>query len=371
MRLNVIATAGENNPQVWHEYLRMLLKREDYGEAERVLRRLQKIDPRSTSTLELTARVLAEKGDVQRATLVIRELLPRSLADIDKDERARRLAAIERVGLLLTDLGILDDAEKVYRQLYKLSPSTGLSLAEFLGTHREAEEAFAILKKIRDALINASMPRSAVIEKGLRVIARRGTEIDPSFAKTVGEWLDAELRENPGSIGLMVFKARYYEITEKYQEARDTYLGLLERPGLSGVHRAVVLNNLAFLLASVDLAPGDADRAEELVEEAIGILGPTTDILDTRGLVRLAQGRVDEAISDFELSVTDKPSAEKYFHLVEAYLAANRHQDAARAWANAEELQLSPAKLNGMRRPSYQSTKEKIENIRREEGTSA
>ena len=88
-------------------------------------------------------------------------------------------------------------------------------------------------------------------------------------------------------------------------------------------------------------------------------------------MVRLAQGRVDEAISDLELSVTDKPTAEKYFHLVEAYLAANRNEDAVLAWSEAEKLQLSPASLNGMQRPRYESTKEKIDGIRQNEGTRA
>ena len=55
------------------------------------------------------------------------------------------------------------------------------------------------------------------------------------------------------------------------------------------------------------------------------VLGPNSDLLDTRALGYLASGDVKKALEDFRAAVMDAPSsplsASKYFHLAQAETA--------------------------------------------------
>ena len=90
----------------------------------------------------------------------------------------------------------------------------------------------------------------------------------------------------------------------KYDDAAGVYRKLLGRPDVTGVRRAIVLNNLSFLEAlSASAAKGDDPLA--MAEEAAQIMGPNSEILDTRAVVLTAQGKYKDAIHDLELAVTD------------------------------------------------------------------
>ena len=124
-------------------------------------------------------------------------------------------------------------------------------------------------------------------------------------------------------------------------EAITTYRGLLAREDLPPAQTAVVANNLAFLLAR----PETAAEAEQLIDRAILELGPSPDILDTRGVVLLAAGKTGAAVAALTEAVLE-PSAPKYLHLACA-LAADRQIEAARkAYAQATQLGLEPLSLS-------------------------
>src|SRR4029453_13303226 len=116
---------------------------------------------------------------------------------------------------------------------------------------------------------------------------------------------------------------------KKYDESADIYRKLLKRPELDGIRRAIVLNNLSFLVA---LAGSTADvndlDAMKLVQEAEEILGPNADILDTKAVVLIERKKYREAIDELNLSLTDKPTGAKYFHLAVAHLGAGQKKAA-------------------------------------------
>jgi tetratricopeptide (TPR) repeat protein len=129
--------------------------------------------------------------------------------------------------------------------------------------------------------------------------------------------------------------------------------------------RAVVLNNLAFLLAlDTSAAKSTSDDPLKLVEEAADILGPNSDILDTRAVVRVSQKDYQGAIRDLELAVTDGATASKYYHKAVAHLYAGENKAAAEAWQKAEELGLNRDSINRMEHDQYEELKKKVDQIR-------
>jgi Tfp pilus assembly protein PilF len=87
---------------------------------------------------------------------------------------------------------------------------------------------------------------------------------------------------------------------------------------------AIVSNNLAFHLAE----PKTAAEAKKLIDAAIDTIGPHPDLLDTRGLVRLALGENRDAVADLE-QATLQPTDVKLLHLAYARLR-NGDKSAAR-----------------------------------------
>ena len=162
-----------------------------------------------------------------------------------------------------------------------------------------------------------------------------------------------------------MLQAEFDDVEKKYDEAAAVYSKLLARNDVTGITRAVVLNNLAFLVA---LAGNEAESGVDplkLVQEAEQILGPTADILDTRAVVYIAQGKYDAAIDDLTYSVTDNPTAAKYFHLAVAQLGAGNNSNAIEAWDKAHEISKDVrSTLNRMEFDQYDKTKVKIDALR-------
>ena len=82
-------------------------------------------------------------------------------------------------------------------------------------------------------------------------------------------------------------------------------------------------------------------------------MGPNSDILDTRAVVLTSLGRYKQAIQDLELSVTDNPTASKYFHKADAHLRAGENKNAVEAWEKAEASGLGRDALNRMEFDRY------------------
>src|SRR5262249_41040252 len=140
------------------------------------------------------------------------------------------------------------------------------------------------------------------------------------------------------SIPLLMLQAEFADVRKQYDEAAQTYQKLLARKDLTGITRAIVLNNLAFLVTLADTGQKSGVDPMKLVQEAAQILGPTSDILDTRALIYISKGDYRKAIDDLELAVTDNPTPSKYFHKVLAHLGAGENKAALEAWDKAEQL---------------------------------
>jgi predicted Zn-dependent protease len=114
---------------------------------------------------------------------------------------------------------------------------------------------------------------------------------------------------------------------------------------------AKVKNNLAFVLA---ITKENAPEALKLIGESISFMGPSSDLLDTRGIVHLNQGDVKQAVADLRKSVGDDPSMSKYFHLAQAEKEANNLPAAREALAQAKQMGIDPVGMTPLERKGYE-----------------
>lgn len=260
---------------------------------------------------------------------------------------------------LLVDLNDLDSAEKIYRSLVAHDPKLVFELARFLGMHRSPEQCF---EKLNEVYSIEKVPD--VLDVAMVIARERRDKVGDKFDSQIQHWLDAGLRENPDSITLLVVQADLFDLQKRYDDAANIYRKLLDRSELTGIRRAVVLNNLSYLLALAGKSTATDMDPMNLVTEATQILGPNSDILDTRAVVYISKQQYKEAIADLELSVTDSPTASKYFHLAYAQLKAGNSRAAVEAWEKAESLGLSRDSLNRMEHDLYEKVKVEIDKIR-------
>jgi tetratricopeptide (TPR) repeat protein len=353
-------------------YVRMLLQhgdRRDLSDAERQLRRLQQLAPGHSRVIELTVRLGNKRGKQDQIRTLLKRLSPQT--DNASDITDEQLPLLEMVSGLLVDVGELDDAERVYRLLAARYPRYALPLAVFLGQHGDVDDCFKEFDKIYAI---ARLPQ--MIDAATSVLRARRDEVGDKYDQQVQAWIDRVLRDDPDSISALMLQSNFYEVQQKYDEAAALYRRLLARDDLTGPRRAVVLNNLSFLIA---LSRADASAGAEalkLVQEAAQILGPTADVLDTRAVAYIASDDYRHAIDDMELSVLDNPTPSKYFHKAVAHLLAGENKAAIESWEKAEELAKAeePGKaeepdlirksLNRIEFDQYEKTKAKIDELR-------
>jgi tetratricopeptide (TPR) repeat protein len=341
-------------------YVKNLLNRGDkqsLAKATTHVTKMRQLAPKHVATFEFTVRLLDKLGKQADA----RAELLKSVPDMSKVKALSEqdVQMLSLLASLLIELDDLDSAEKIYRNMAALDPNRILALAAFLGTHRSVDQGF---EKLNEVYTPERIP--GLLQVALVVLRKQREKINDKFDAQVQTWLDTGLRENPDSITLLMDQADFYDIQKRYPDAAKVYRDLLKRPDLVDIRRAIVLNNLSFLVALDNSSATKDIDALKLVEEAKDILGPNSDILDTRAVVRISRKEYQQAIEDLELSVTDNPTASKYFHKAQAHLLAGQNRAAIEAWEKAEALGLNHDALNLMEIQLYDELKAKIAQIR-------
>jgi tetratricopeptide (TPR) repeat protein len=341
-------------------YVKNLIDRGDEQSLKKAVEHVQKmiqIAPNHPVTFEHTVRLANKRGNGEAARARLLKALP-DLSKIQTLGDAER-QLLSTVANLLIELGDLDNAERIFRRAAELDATQNLALANFLGNHRSVEQCF---EKLNEIYTPERIPM--ITQVGLVVVRKEREKVGDKFDAQLQTWLDTGLRENPNSIALLMSQADFYDIQKRYDDAAAVYQKLLERDDLTGLRRAIVLNNLAFLVALA--GPQAKINADPLkhVEEAAAIMGPNSDILDTRAVVFIALKRYQDAIEDLELSVTDNPTASKYFHKAHAHLLAGENGNAVEAWEKAEELGLNHDAINLMEIQLFDQLKARIDQLR-------
>jgi tetratricopeptide (TPR) repeat protein len=330
-----------------------------YSMADPIINKeLRQLAPTSRDTFELVLRHQIRTGrqkEVHDALIrqIPQNVDPKSITD-------QQMTMLQLYASLLVELKDFERAEQIHQLLAKRDPKYMFTLAEFVGVYRDVPRSFEIL----DSQVNADS-LGQVIRSGVNIIRVRRNEIGGTFDARIEGWLERALSSNIGSIPLTLSKAEFLEVQQKYPEAIAVYRQLLANPDVTGFGRAVMLNNLSYLmvLSEGGQASGGVDPLA-LVDEAIQIWGPTADILDTRAVVYIARKQFDQAIQDLDLSVVVNPTASKYFHKALAHLGNKQNKAAIDAWAEAEKLGLTRESINPLELPRYQEAAAQITKLR-------
>lgn len=329
-------------------YINMLLNRSDLIEASRQLTRLKQQAPQAPATLQLIVRVANRMGKQAEARQALAKLAPRDLTKANVEQ-------LLQLARLFTELEDYDRAEVLFRAAAKQAPGAKIYLADFLGIHRDVGQAFELLDA---ASKEVKLPVLCSTATG--ILRARRDEIGDKYDEQLEKLLTRGLRNDPLSIPLNMRKAEFRDLQGRRDETAVIYRDLLKLTSLTGTNRAIVLNNLGYLLGQLAEDQATAEEAMGYVAEAVDLLGPQADILDTRAVVHTALKQYNAAIADLELSLIDNPTASKHFHKALAHMLSGDDESAAESLKEANTLGLTRDSLPEVERADFDKLIEKI-----------
>jgi tetratricopeptide (TPR) repeat protein len=343
-RLLSLVTSAQRDPlysDVLAHYVLRLLKNHEWISASPWLQKLERLRPDDLGTLELRCRWLVlstKRGDKDKALALV---VARAKA---RPHEIRPLAA------LLEELNAYKEAEGLYSCLAEQSqqPEAILELAQFYKRRGQ-------LSRAMDVCENAlrRVPLTKVAASALSVLS--ADVVDAAQFERVGGWLEQGLRSGDSKTELRASMALLRNLQGRfdqvhYAEAVELYRQILHHDEPHDERHGVVLNNLAWILA---VAQNKGAEALELLDQAEKLLGPSPALFDTRALAYIRLGDSRKAIEILEPATEDRPTAEGFFHLAQAYRLA-RNNAAQDALKKAQELGLTVSDLHPLERSLFQ-----------------
>ncbi len=324
-----------DDPEILVNFANMLANHEEYDDAERWVERLEEmIKPPATAsdqvkqaTRQLRARLLIHKGQKDQAVAALESLVPGPLPQ-------NQLYRLELVSKMMESMGLLEGAERLLNDYMSQEPRGAIAMASFLGRRGDVDKAFVLLEEARK-----NQPVTEVLPVALEALRLHRDKASKEKFKVLEDWVQAGLQDEANAQHIKMLLAEVYDLQGRYDEVIKTYKDVLASKDLTMYQRAQVQNNLAFVLA---LRNENAADAVKMTNEAMQVLGPISDLLDTRALAYLAVGKTKEAIADLQTAIADTPSGGKYFHLAMAEQKAGNLEGAARPWRNPRNWASTP-----------------------------
>jgi Tfp pilus assembly protein PilF len=341
-------------------FVKALIRHEEFDDADGQVISLEFAQPNSVTSFGLRGQLLKAQKDHQKES---RDKLEKGFTKLKKKiERAARAmdAPVAELAGVMEQLGDMASAEDMFRNLANLAkqklrpPEDMLQLAMFYGRTDRPADGLGVCS---EAVTSECRPEAIAL---VAVALLRSPNVNDQRSRWK-DWLTEILIRKPDSIGLLSAQAQLMDLLAEYDKSEESWRKVL----LLNPEHVVALNNRACLLA---LQPGKnrLDRLTEamrLTDNSIEVAGPAPELLDTRGIVLIAQGvfvdkgKFVEAIANMKNAIARAPSAAKYCHLALAYEMAGDQVDADNAWKKAAELKLKRDDLHRLELIQYPQVK--------------
>jgi tetratricopeptide (TPR) repeat protein len=327
--------SGANDLEALLLFAELLLQHDEAEEAQRFIERAEELIAKSTEAVNppvkeaattLRARLLVRANENEKAAKLMEGLLSRPLPQ----NQLPRLALIAQ---RMEQMGLYDHTEKLLVEYMDQDIRGAIALASFKGRRGDVPAAFNLL-------VEAKKSQSAVeiLSVALETLRFYPREVTPERCKMLEEWAKTAMETEADKDRIKLILAELYDLQGRYDDVVAIYRGILADPKAGLGHKAVAQNNLAFILAAVNPTPERAAESLELIDASIRIIGPRADLLDTRAVAYLAQGKADKAADDVRIAAPDVPSVAKYYHLAQVEKQLGNMDAARAAMAKAQEL---------------------------------
>jgi tetratricopeptide (TPR) repeat protein len=306
-----------------------LLRQNQTARAKETLDRLIELEPDSARTTSLRCKYLKATGDLNQARAIVKRF---------ESSHEGNFADFASLYELVEDP---EQADQNYRRLVdvKDDASSIIKYLDFLVRSQKPAEA---IKLVRERGHRA--PREVIVSHLLKTYQRTGATREQQ--REIDSFVEQAAREEPANRQVQVGLATLRAFQGRAEEAEAICRELLSRDPANGVLQAL----LAWLLGVREESHSEAIG---LINRAIETLGPDPDLLDTRAVIHLASGRVDEAIAELQNVTSQRPSSVYWFHLSRAQWRARDLEGAKQSFRRASEAGLASETIHPMERDAY------------------
>jgi tetratricopeptide (TPR) repeat protein len=351
LMLNAIQRFGTDEA-VRSTFINLLIDRGDFAMASKQLEDLKKLNPQSTAYISLSIKLAAKSGNRGRLRQMLEKMVPPNLAAGMTPEELERVLMVAR---LATEHEEYELASKLYGVYVSRKPDANMEYMRYVALYGDPEMALEMLEK------TFPQARDEVLQIATEMLRKRRAEFGDKYDARIDELVAASLRDDPDSVRRMLVEAEVLEVEGKYAESVAKYDAVLKRDDVPRVMRAAAKNNLGFLLT---LLNERTEEAEKLINEAMEVYGPVSDILDTRAIVRMSLKEYDQAVEDMSLATSLSDDPVKFYHYAQANLLAGNDQAALKAWEKAQDLGITKEKLPVLEQKNFDRIKSEIEGLR-------
>ena len=319
-------------------YVAFLLRQRNLEEADRQLIRLETEAPRSDGVLDLRVQWLVAKRELDKVDEVAQEYLSKNITEEMTDEVRARLQS--RVGVILGNQKLYGLGEKYFRKSLELRPQNYVGLAECLAYLNRKGEAIDVCFQAAKA-DDSSRPVIA-----LCTVLLVGDTKPEDFARCES-LISQSLAKHPDDLPLVfsVANARFFE--GRVEEATALY----DRALKLNPRDVALLNNYAAMLGEIPERQSDALAK---IDQAIDITGPHPNLLDTKAMILVNNGRAGEAIKLLEEAIRDlRPDPRFVFHLAIAYREIRQTKRARELFQRARKEEVLIGVLSNFERKAW------------------
>lgn len=341
-----------NDVRLQTAYISMLIGQKEFDEAALRITRLSGNEELAGSLNELRLRLASQRGDKAE----VRKMLTAMTPDLTRLTQ-EQLKFIRALAQTADGAGDHEYALTLLQEYSRRAPDAALELARLNALNGNVDEGLATLRTL------APQNMDDVSRIALEVLRKRRSESPEKLDAAVSQMVRAALRDDPEAARRLVLEAEMLEVQEKFDESIAAYKKLLARDDVPKLIRATALNNLAYLLALNSKSPEDLELAVNSASEAIALLGPISDVLDTRALALLKQGKFEPAAEEMKQAVKMNPTASKYFHLASALLGAGDEAGALAAWKQAKDAGIGPDGVSKLEHAELDAFTKKMEQL--------
>jgi tetratricopeptide (TPR) repeat protein len=314
---------------------------QDLTKAQELIDAIKQLQPNALGTLVLQVEIHRVRKEIDEAANLIQVFADRSNSNPQVLEILADLAErMERFEL----------AEALYRRIAGSGePGGKLYLAAFLGRRNRVKDALDICEPLWTSIRDVELLGVACIN----ILFGSGDHPrtpEPAQINRVVGWFDRAIalaphQQRPNS-WLFIGLGNLHEKQGRYSEAQKLYLVAAE-----GDPNGIAYNNLAWLASQKD---GKFKEALDYANRAVARKPDQPDFLDTRGMVYLAAGNRELALSDLQRAVANDPlSPSKHYHLAQAFLANSDKEKARQSLETAKAKGFTPSGLDALEQPSY------------------
>lgn len=213
---------------------------ENGSPAEEIDPYLERLRARSADMmwLELKTRLAVRLDRPEEVVALWTQRFETALTEKDQAAAESLLSRAEACGLKAW-------TEQSWQRLVKESPAAQLGWAMFLGRQGRLEEALAACQEAAQKL-----PAEAVATAGVNILKSNRARLAADHLDQVERWLVAAQAAQATDRKLAITFASFLNLAGKTEQAIGAYRQLLHRPDLSDLEKALIQNNLAYLLAA-------------------------------------------------------------------------------------------------------------------------